>query len=70
MFDNKYLDCHDMAKFLKIHVETTKRLCREGKIPAIKFRNTWLCEVNQLRLFKGTYIPFPGRTRKSVNKLL
>lgn len=69
MFDI-YLDTKDIARILKIHRETAKRLCREGKIPATKFHNTWLVTQDTLRSFKGIYVPYPGCKKKSVNKLL
>ena len=64
-----FLDTKRIAKLLKIHKITAQRLCREGKIPAVKFHGTWLVNINTLKLFKGTYIPYPGKNRKSVNKL-
>ena len=51
---------------LKVHPETVKRLCRQGDLPAIKIRNTWLVTKEALDSFAGTYIPKRGARRKLV----
>lgn len=31
----------EVAKFLKLHPYTVRRLCREGKVPGFKFGGQW-----------------------------
>jgi excisionase family DNA binding protein len=67
---DKYFTVLEMSELLKIHYVTIQRLCREHKIPAFKWRNTWLCNKTDFISFRGTYIPYPGRKGKSINRLL
>jgi len=56
-----YLDVLEAARWLRVHPETIRRLCRQGEIPAIKFRNTWLIEKSKLKEFAQNYNPRQGR---------
>lgn len=59
-----YLTVIEAAKRLKIHPDTVKRLCRQGDIPAIKIRNTWLIDKDKLEIFAGTYQPKRGGKKR------
>ena len=64
MIFDKYLTVIDAARRLLIHPDTVKRLCRQGDIPAVKLRNTWLIDNDTLEVFAGTYQPKRGGQRK------
>lgn len=59
-----YLTVIEAARRLGIHPDTVKRLCRQGDIPAIKIRNTWLMDSDTLEVFAGTYQPKRGGKRR------
>jgi len=61
-----YLTVVEAAKRLKIHPDTVKRLCRQGDIPAVKIRNTWLIDKDKLEVFAGTYQPKRGGKRRLI----
>ena len=61
-----YLTANEVARRLRIHPETVKRLCRQGDIPAQKLRNTWLVKQEALDVFAGTYDPRRGRKRRLI----
>lgn len=63
LFDD-YLTVIEAGKRLKIHPETVKRLCRQGDLPAVKLRNTWLIKGDTLNNFAGTYIPKRGARKR------
>lgn len=62
-FDN-YLTIIEAAKSLRIHPDTVKRLCRQGDIPAVKLRNTWLIDKQTLEVFASTYQPTRGGKKR------
>ena len=41
----------EVAKALKVHPYTVRRLSREGKIPAFKFGGQWRYEVTEINKF-------------------
>lgn len=55
-----YVDVKEASRRLNIHYESVRRLIRQGKLPAIKFSNTWLIEKAILEQFAGHYDPRPG----------
>ncbi len=59
-----YLTAMEAAHRLDVHPETVKRLCRQGDLPAQKFRNTWLIRRDDLDVFSSTYDPRPGAKRR------
>jgi excisionase family DNA binding protein len=59
-----YLTAIEAGKRLRIHPETVKRLCRQGDLPAVKIRNTWLIGRDILDNFAGTYIPKRGARKR------
>jgi len=61
-----YLMVIEAAKRLKIHPDTVKRLCRQGDIPAVKIRNTWLIDKDKLEVFAGTYQPKRGGKKRLI----
>ena len=65
LLDN-YFSVIEAGHRLKIHPETVKRLCRQGDLPAIKIRNTWLITKDMLDNFAGTYSPKRGARKKLV----
>ena len=38
----------EIAKALKLHPYTIRRLCREGKVPAFKFGGQWRFKKEQI----------------------
>jgi excisionase family DNA binding protein len=62
---NEYLDVVEAARILKVHWETVKRLCREGRIPAQKVHNKWLIHKDDLGTFAEVY---DSRRGKRVTK--
>ena len=56
----KYADVADVAKRLRIHPESVRRLIRQGKLPAIKFGNKWLVDKVVLEQYANRYDPRPG----------
>lgn len=61
---DNYLTVIEAARRLRIHPDTVKRLCRQGDIPAVKLRNTWLIDREKLEVFSGTYQPKRGGKRR------
>ncbi len=61
---DNYLTVIEAARKLGIHPDTVKRLCRQGDIPAVKLRNTWLIEKERLEIFAGTYQPKRGARKR------
>lgn len=61
-----YLTVIEAAKMLGIHPDTVKRLCRQGDIPALKIRNTWLIDKDKLQIFAATYQPKRGGKRRLI----
>jgi excisionase family DNA binding protein len=59
-----YLTVIEAARRLGIHPDTVKRLCRQGDIPAVKLRNTWLIEQETLEVFSGAYQPKRGAKKR------
>jgi excisionase family DNA binding protein len=57
---DQYATVKEAADKLNIHPESVRRLIRQGKLPATKFANTWLIEVDVLEQFAGHYDPRPG----------
>jgi len=60
MFED-YIGAIEAARLLGIHQESLKRLCRQGDVKAIKFRNTWLFKESEVLKFAKTYRPTRGR---------
>ena len=56
----KYADVAEVAKRLRIHPESVRRLIRQGKLPAIKFGNKWLVDKVVLEQYANRYDPRPG----------
>jgi excisionase family DNA binding protein len=61
-----YLTVIEAGKRLKVHPETVKLLCRQGDLPAVKIRNTWLIKSDILNNFAGTYSPRRGARKKLI----
>ena len=61
-----YVTANEAAERLHIHLETVKRLCRQGDIPATKLHNTWVIRQDALDVFAGTYDSRRGRKRRLV----
>jgi excisionase family DNA binding protein len=55
-----YATVRDAADKLRIHPESVRRLIRQGKLPAKKFANNWVIEVEVLEQFASHYDPRPG----------
>ena len=41
-------DCHEAARFLRVHPATVKRLTREGKLPGFRIGNRWRFRPSEL----------------------
>jgi excisionase family DNA binding protein len=52
-----HLNIVEVARRLRIHPESVKRLIRRGDLPATKVRNVWLIAKDKLELFAATYNP-------------
>jgi excisionase family DNA binding protein len=63
---SEYATVNEVARRLKVHPETVKRLCRQGDLPAEKIHNTWLVNRTILDLFASTYVPTKGRPRRLI----
>ena len=61
---NEYMDVIEAANIIKVHWETVKRLCREGRIPAQKVHNKWLIHKDDLHRFATAYDSRRGKRRK------
>ena len=61
-----YFDVIEAGRRLKVHPETVKRLCRQGDLPAVKIRNTWLINRDILENFAGIYIPKRGARKRLI----
>jgi excisionase family DNA binding protein len=59
----EYVDVVEAASILKVHWETVKRLCREGRIPAQKVHNKWLIHKDDLDKFAEAYDSRRGKRR-------
>jgi len=59
-----YVTANEAADRLKVHLETVKRLCRQGDLPAVKLHNTWIITRDSLDVFAGTYDSRRGRKRR------
>ena len=63
---DSYYGVIEAGRFLNIHPETVKRLCRQGDLPATKLRNTWLISKKDLAKFASSYNPKHGPRKKKV----
>lgn len=61
---DSYFNVIEASHRLKVHPETVKRLCRQGDLPAIKIRNTWLINQDILDNFAATYSPKRGARKR------
>jgi excisionase family DNA binding protein len=59
-----YVDILEASRGLRVHPETLRRLCRQGDLPAVKFRNTWLIDKDKLEVFAAIYTPRRGGKRR------
>lgn len=56
MPQNEILTAEEVAKYLRVHPYTVKRLAREGKLPGFKVGGQWRFnskEINKLQSSKG-----------------
>jgi excisionase family DNA binding protein len=61
-----YLTVKEVGARVQVHEETVKRLCRDGQIPAEKFRNAWIIREQVADQVAGTYDRRPGRKRRLI----
>jgi excisionase family DNA binding protein len=61
---DEYVDVVEAGSILRVHWETVKRLCREGRIPAQKVHNKWLIHKNDLHRFAEAYDSRRGKRGK------
>jgi len=48
-----YLTPEEVAYLLRLHPETVRRFCREGKIPAIHVGGVWRIPLTELAKLQG-----------------
>lgn len=46
-----YTTTEEVAKKLHLHVDTVKRMLREGELPGYKIRNQWRIKVSDLEQY-------------------
>ena len=46
--NQELLTAEEVAKFVKLHPYTIRRLCREDKIPCFKFGGQWRFDKSEL----------------------
>lgn len=63
-----WLDLVEAAKELGIHPQSLRRLINQKKIPATLFAGKYLIHRDDVRKFKESYDPRPGR--KPIRRLL
>ncbi len=64
VLDN-YVSVVEAAEILRVHWETVKRMCREGRFPARKVHNMWLIDKDELARFASTYDePHRGKRKR------
>ncbi len=63
---DSYVNVIEAARYLRVHPETVKRLCRQGDLPATKIHNTWLINRDVLDNFAGTYNPKQGARKRLI----
>ena len=63
---DSYVNVIEAGRYLKVHPETVKRLCRQGDLPATKIHNTWLINRDILNNFAGTYNPGRGAPKRLI----
>ena len=56
-----YLGMDEVGRRLSIHVESARRLVRQGKLPAVRVGNKWLVRKDLLEEFAQKYDPRRGR---------
>jgi excisionase family DNA binding protein len=52
MSSKKILTAGEMAKYLRIHPYTVKRLAREGKIPGFKIGAQWRFDAQEIDMWR------------------
>jgi excisionase family DNA binding protein len=56
-----YLGMDEVSRRLSIHIESARRLARQGKLPALRVGNKWLVHKDELEEFARRYNPRRGR---------
>lgn len=56
-----YLGMEEVSRRLGIHVESARRLARQGKLQAVRVGNKWLVRRDILEAFAQRYDPRRGR---------
>jgi len=51
---SKILTATELAKYLRVHPYTVKRLAREGKLPGFKIGGQWRFDQKQIEAFKNS----------------
>lgn len=60
ILDN-YFGMDEVSLRLAIHIESARRLVRQGKLPAVRVGNKWLVRKDALEEFAQQYDPRRGR---------
>jgi excisionase family DNA binding protein len=56
-----YIGMDEVSRRLSIHIESARRLARQGKLPAQRLGNKWLVHKDELEKFARRYNPRRGR---------
>jgi excisionase family DNA binding protein len=56
-----YIGMDEVSRRLSIHIESARRLARQGKLPAQRLGNKWLVHKDELEEFARRYNPSRGR---------
>ena len=56
-----YVGMDEVSRRLSIHIESARRLARQGKLPAQRLGNKWLVHKDELEEFARQYNPSRGR---------
>ena len=59
----------EIAKALKLHPYTVRRLCREGKIPAFKFGGQWRFDAKEIEEWKKKQGKMSIERNRSISKV-
>jgi len=61
--EHQYITSGRAAKLLGAGRITVTRMCRQGKIPAVKISNRWMIPRAVIEELAKTYVPNVGRPR-------
>lgn len=63
---DSYLNVFEASAIIKVHPETIKRFCRDGRLEATKVHSTWLIHISEAERFAHVYRENRGRPSKRI----